>query len=406
MSSSHIQGLEVEQRLSTEQVLELRQTLSQKLSIELLRIFDSSVSNPADLLFKVLQQLVGSVNDQFLQEGLVDLTKSSHFQSQLLDDFTLLALPTNSRLKEVALNFLFNCYNGRFPNLDSSNSNAIFHLEVSKGKYTTAMNMSMLDSEKNIEALQDLLRTSTGTDSTFEELREKNSALTIRKQYSDTVKKITLYLQLLCQMNGQMLVSFFRDLVVIQRLNLIFADKIQSRFVRQFRVSRKSETVEVNILNTIAEFVFVGMGIISFDLFSHMAFKQDGQYSKDIEQALADAGLNIDMILSHYNLQDSGMVFFHRWALNGHKLSRITDGLIYDFVCKTVRKDKIQLLATLEFDDMIDEIKDLKSEKLNPEEFDVQLRELFVGYFTKTEFVDLIKNLIKTRWYKHLAIFM
>lgn len=402
------QGMEISLDLSPSQILDLKLSLSQKLSIEMLDLLDSSADNPEATLEVVLQQICEAIDNEEIQKCFEAVFSLELLRTILIKDHLQLSVISDKAIYDLVLNFFIAMYKDGFPDL-SEHKQGILHQKVSSGVMLKTFLNSKEKNESELEVLKDHLRSQRDSTGTLNAFNELSTAIKIVDQYTDQVENMYRIIFHACQVNDQILISFFRDLVMVKQLNLIFADKIQKRFVKRFRRVKKFDdrkSLANEMLNTIAEYVLVGMGIISPKLFSLRSFQQDPQHHRDFDERLRGSGLTARQLLHHYNLQTTGTVFFHRWHVLGHKPTRITDNLIRLFITKTIRQSADDLFDALEFESLIEDIKNLKRDKLKPAELDVEIRDLLVKAFTEYEFVSLVKEKIKNDWYKHLVIFI
>ncbi|MFW0862260.1 MAG: hypothetical protein ACKKL6_01615 [Candidatus Komeilibacteria bacterium] len=398
---------EIKQELSPEQALELKLSLSQELSLDMIELLDESDDNPEATLDIVLQQVCKAIDSEELREAFQTVFGLNLLREILIKDHLELSVYSESSIRSTVVNFFAKMYKDGFPDLSSSGNK--LHDKVPEGLVIKVFSQGREQSERDLNFLKETLKSQTDYRGTMEAFNELSNAIKIFDQYSVQVDNMCNIILHACQVHNQILISFFRDLVMIKQLNFLFAEKIQKRFVKKFRQIRRFDSTDSlanHMLNTISEYVLVGMGIVSPKLFSLRVFQQDPQYLKDIDEKLEKSGLTAKQLLQHYNLQTTGTVFFHRWHVLGHKLTRITDNLIRLFMTKTVRQCADELLTALDFESLIEEIKDLQGQKLKPTDLDVGIRELLVKSFTKKSFLRLIKGKIKTDWYRHLVIFL
>jgi len=374
----------------------------------MLELLDESDDNPEATLDIVLQQVCKAIDDEELRGVFQTVLGLNLLREILITDHLELSVYSECSIRSTVVNFFAKMYEGGFPDLSSTTAGRL-HDKVPAGLIVKVFNQDREQSERDLNFLKETLKSQNDYRGTMEAFNELSAAIKIFDQYSVQVNNMCNIILHACQVHDQILISFFRDLVMIKQLNFLFAEKIQQRFVKRFSQIRgfdSTDSLANHMLNTISEYVLVGMGIVSPKLFSLRVFQQDPQYLRDIDEKLEKSGLTARQLLQHYNLQATGTVFFHRWHVIGHRLTRITDNLIHVFITKTVRQSSDELFAALNFESLVEEVKDLKRQKLKPDDLDVGIRELLVKALTKKSFLKLVKAKIKTDWYRHLVIFL
>ena len=414
--------LELQSQQKMELRTELHEELIQQMQTQLEVLLDAGYDNPNDLFDKNIETVIDAIPDAQLKEVAQAQFKDLRLRLALLDysaDFCRFSTKT---VVNFTNNFIFDINNGVFPgiNKDEKGNEVVDWLRPLKPKRDTYQRALVKPEavEQEIQDLNNLVRQQgTVKPGTMAYINELTEALRIKELYGPVINNATYVLGRVLtqrdQKNRPVLLDFLQELTVLKKLNFIFSERIQKRFVKKFfRINKnsKQEGFKHDFLNTIGEYVMVGMGVVEPDLFSRQQADLNDEYYLQAKDSLGKLGVDLDKLLDYYDLQGSGTIFWNRWAVKGQKLGFITDELVRDFITQTVRADGEEILTAVDFDNFFAHAKLLitegqKKSKEERESLSNEIAELLVKTLDKTEVNKTLIELIKNKWYNKLDIF-
>lgn len=414
--------LELQSQQKMELRTELHEELIQQMQTQLEVLLDAGYDNPNDLFDKNIETVIDAIPDAQLKEVAQAQFKDLRLRLALLDysaDFCRFSTKT---VVNFTNNFIFDINNGVFPgiNKDEKGNEVVDWLRPLKPKRDTYQRALVKPEavEQEIQELNNLVRQQgTVKPGTMAYINELTEALRIKELYGPVINNATYVLGRVLtqrdQKNRPVLLDFLQELTVLKKLNFIFSERIQKRFVKKFfRINKnsKQEGFKHDFLNTIGEYVMVGMGVVEPDLFSRQQADLNDEYYLQAKDSLGKLGVDLDKLLDYYDLQGSGTIFWNRWAVKGQKLGFITDELVRDFITQTVRADGEEILTAVDFDNFFAHAKLLitegqKKSKEERESLSNEIAELLVKTLDKTEVNKTLIELIKNKWYNKLDIF-
>jgi len=189
----------------------------------------------------------------------------------------------------------------------------------------------------------------------------------------------------------------------MDHLRFFLSERMSQRFCNSFRYahSHSSETLRKAFLNTIGEFVLVGLRILSPSLFSLNKFEPDPKWFNKVTSELKELGLPASQL--RHLLPESGVVFFNRWRVLGKPLSQVTDQKILQFIIQTVRADQEPLMPF--YRQIKREAAEITSEKGFWNDQCVALTQVFADLVSDEGFQEVLQKLITEKWYHKLEIF-
>src|SRR3989338_6742321 len=109
------QKARMEQKISLSEQLVLRQSLIHEMGYHVVNIRDGGPDAPDKLFQSVLDEILNSIEDETLRNGLKAVFADETFRKKVLDSVELLAVPTKTRTQEVVLRYLYDMHHGEFP---------------------------------------------------------------------------------------------------------------------------------------------------------------------------------------------------------------------------------------------------------------------------------------------------
>jgi hypothetical protein len=407
-------GMGMSQHLSLSQDLEmtLDQRISQKmglvqsLSLTMNQIFHESDAAPENYYDTLIRFLATRINNPGLKQGFLEFLTNPFVGTRLINSreerLADLLEPNLNTLKEVAVDAMFQMTKGEFGQ-DPSHRIQLDAVTMRQAFFDPAY----LESE--IKKQTDLLRDVASGGALMEEIRVKQDALRLADALGPMVTNITTLLGLGFDIKdaqgNSYLGAFFRDMLIVEKLQYIVADRTMARFAARFLpISKKSDPKEhyPAFINVIFEFMMTSIGVISPKLFNLQHAKDEVDIA-----VLANSDEELRQIYSHYNLSRKEVFFWNRWAVVGVRPSRITDNMIRGLLRVFQVEEGPRLIEISGFDEVFNDIMDIKEELSNDyitkEEAQENMHSLVVHVLTGQELTKEIAGLLKERWYQLLV---
>lgn len=414
----------LEQNISMQQRLEIRQQLAQRMGDDISSLRSDAGGDDEVFLDDILKELLENIQNAEVKEALLELFNDENLRRKLLERVELLAIPSDKRIGDFALDYFYESFDGAFmfEPQDKKGVQKIGNVyKIVRHHFDLAYkNPEKLDYE--IDKLEEIVKRGresgviADTQRTIEEIRNMREAKLVMAAARESIDILKDAVKLSLLKNGKngeqsILANFLRDTAILRRLDFVISERIQKRFISRFSKTLKGVPVnyEDAFLNTVGEYSLASIGIIDPEVFRLQRAEIDPFLYRDVKATLDEMGLSYDELAKHYNLKGSGTIFWNRWAIKGQKPSSITDDKIREFLTQTVRKDKEKILKGANYVDFFEEIKGVlkrtsgKSEYANREN---ELRELLVNKFEDKNFRNILLDLIKNNWYSKLDIFM
>ncbi|MFH1668017.1 MAG: hypothetical protein ABH884_03290 [Candidatus Komeilibacteria bacterium] len=367
-----------------------------------MQLFESG-GDPEGAYNQVINKIVSSIQDKILKQSIGGLLNMSSMRTNLMRiKPTKLFNLTDDVIQETIISTVNDCYPDGWPNPLGS-------LLPLKTNYKMLLKAFQIPEtfEREKEVLIDQMRVGKTGTGALEELNKMNAALEIVTTYQKQINNLTRLLKFALTITNQgqpLLLSFLKELAILQRLNYNFSQHIQTRFVKRFSQGIRNtakQTQQTMILNTLGELVLVSMGIISPKLFSTKCFQQDPDYFLAMRSDLNDIHVDIDWLLHHYQLNSRGTIFFCRWHTLNQPATRITDQLIRNFITQTIRAKQDEILTTMNFDKFVTDAKEI-CQQCNNRELMNKLSELFIDHISTEDFQNMLVDNIK-KWHTELC---
>ncbi|TSC80560.1 MAG: hypothetical protein G01um101425_214 [Candidatus Peregrinibacteria bacterium Gr01-1014_25] len=418
MGMSMGQRLEQRQVLTTAQRMELRMELAQRMGLSMRQLLEDGPCATDEQYEQMVETLAQTASQQGKTEHIDTLRQgllNPSIREQLLANRTAVSLPSQQIYQRVAALALFAACEG---NVEVEAENGGTHtLRTTQGKYLQAWeNPAKL--EKDMRENIDLLNAMKGQDSQgiVQEIGENRAALDIHSVLDPHVRIITKILSLASSIGdgtSRPFQEYFRDVVVLEKLLPIISERMQARFASGYMKMSRRDSAEmhaVQLLNTIGEYVLVSMGIVAPELFILKRGTVNEIAVADLREAAMDQQRDIDALLQKHRFQTQGVFFGNRWHVQGKRLSGRTDESVRSFITDTIRDQREEVLAAVDFPQFLDEARGIVgavgSRIEDRKDADHELRLLL----TRTLESDAVKTVllkhIRGAWYGKLHKFM
>jgi hypothetical protein len=254
----------------------------------------------------------------------------------------------------------------------------------------------------------------------LQEHTEMQNAQTLRQAFAPYANQLLQALKMAyIAKEGEgdyILMNFFRDLVVLERLLFLESDRIQKRFSSRFSsvtARTKKEECETAMLNVIGEYTLVSVGIVAPEVFNLKHASLDAEAVEAAHKDLkAEGGIDLKKTLQHYKLKTGGQLFWHRYAVEGMHAGANTDAAVSAFITETLRQNRDALLSAVDYATLFARVQEINADpegESDEEQGLAQLellRQALVSHLRRPEFRNVILNLTKKDWFRHLAHFM
>ncbi len=402
---------------------ELRQEMRMRLAAQMrdsMRAIlpDGTGDDPQELYDIMLATVIGQIAESEIQNAArVILGGNDGIKQLLLSKPVLTETKQPHALRLATLESLYDRTSG-IEVLNEVNGKEVPEtIKTTKG----AMRAALENPEKLAGDAETLMNINVTGDinSRMEQVREMTNALAITRMfgpYLQNIEQVVAFVQRIPDSQGQLLFrEFFRDMIVLDKLTYFVSEKIQNRFAKRFMHIGKTETnqkLAIPFLNSVGEFLLVSMGVIQPELMVLKKGNVDDEQYNECKRMMEESGIDLDALMRHYNLKTKGSFWFHRWAVKGQRSSAVTDEQVLSFITTEIRACGPELLQTLNFDELVDEVRNLQAEyaassaKEDRADFEQKLRELLVKHLTSKEAEGRLVQLIKNRLFPAFIRFM
>lgn len=185
---------------------------------------------------------------------------------------------------------------------------------------------------------------------------------------------------------------------VYKTVKFTMSERVVRRFTTGLLRTRPSSqrrdcAYDTSFLNMIGEFMLVSMGVISKDVFTLRKFT----ISKELSEVVPH--FHLKSVLDRAGLKSSGSVYFNRFDVMGRPPTADMDSKIRDFITRTLRVHKADILQESDFSQFVEDIKDWYAEQTPSQRKDKDtLREYFASHILKTinneGFLTYLKDLL------------
>jgi len=414
------------QKMSMEQHLGLR-------IHELEGIFFESVGDPKDILRDVVRYAAQAIPGGELRDLVVQICTDDIFLNKLLqfDDKAEMLL-NKSIAEKFVISYIWHGYEGKFEieedgkvriievdiiDLEKAYFDKDYSLiiaeqecgcnklydDVNKMRQYLNVNRESLSKEK-VAKLNDEIELNA---SLLLELKKEffahSRALKIAGNLRDSIESVSQILQYIISLNKdgiRPVKSFLEDYNLIQGYRFFVSDRMERRFAHRFsQITKRSKAVDFEsaFLNSIGEYLLVGIGVIDSEIF------QLGKLDVDLLVGRAGAiGSEIKKKMGRVNLSSTGVIFFNRWKTLNRKPSILTDKLVRDFLTKRLREDREELLAIFGYEDFFENLKvnlfDYNGKRLSQEEIILLVSQGFNNLLDNTDHKPTLVRLARTSW--------
>ena len=214
-----------------------------------------------------------------------------------------------------------------------------------------------------------------------------------------------------------MLRHFFRDLTVLRRCRPVLSERIQNRYLdRAIQITPRTtpEDFENALLNTIAEYVLASLGVVDPNLFElsggHFSHQDQAELAADLQRTGIITG-DIRNLFAEYKRRPEKTLFWNRWKTLHKQPSTATDLKVRDFITRTVRAQREEILAAIGYHDtFFREAQTIattkgKSKTETREILKDELRTQLIEAMTHSDLLATLLRLARDEWYAELDVF-
>jgi len=412
------QGLYLSQTLRQDHSLLLgqRMALCQKMVDTLEAIRSKGGSSPGEVTKKVIRQLLDSVTQPTLREGLEGILSVESLQQKLINNAASFALPTRAHLHRFSIEYIHerSTDKGVYSYARGAGGEVLANQPKTSAAFLIEAFEDPAKFEVRLAAHQEMLTGMARSSSrhvSFDELHELQDARMVIEHVRPSVDALSqAFMFLLSKKDEQgqsILKNFLTDVAVLEKLDCFASERLQKRFVHRFkrvRMHSDADTFEEAMLNTIGEYTLVSMGIIAPEIFVLSRGEIPVEMFKEIGSDLAKEGIDLKKLLGSYRLRSEGTFFFNRYHTIGRRPCAITDDLIRTFITRTVREDRKAVLEAVKFEDEFLPKVAKVVEGSDHEDLEESLRESLIELFNDEEFQMKFLALLRG-WYKYFDMF-
>lgn len=418
-------NVELQPMITQEARVETKQSLDLKMSQDILDMGNQIYGKREDNLKSVIGNVIEKIPNEQIRKGMALMFNEENLIKEMVNNRSNLVLPTNKSILRTIGDYVYNTNEEDFKSASSENSDDKENTNeeeskrpfLAKADFDDALLKAEWVREENARLLN--IYNSRKDDPAYknipQKILEKEKALNFiesNKGQIETMENALTYLLTFKNESGLPVVhDFIKEMAVLDKLNPVLSERIQKRFSARFsniREKTKIDDYKIAFLNTIGEYTLAIMGIISPDLFDLKKGYLDREDYEDLSKEMGNIGIDLKKMFSYYSLNGPGTIFVNRWKTIDIKPDRITDEKIRDFITKTVRADKDEILTGLKFEDFFEEIKSIVLSPETTEERQnmlIDLRRILQDKLSKKETKNFLVNLIKEKWYSKLDIF-
>lgn len=396
--------------LAQRSTLNIELALSQSLALAVSKSRPpGSPGNPGDILAKILHKIADVVANKQLQSAVQGLAGNKSFVDGLLSHREDLAVLRSGRLEQFAADHIYttSTQDGKFIHATDGAGKPLLDPPKTTGILFRRALLEPEGLEHEMRAFQEMMQSSAAERVTsLTEHSEMITAQNVAKQIRPFFENFCALLELVFakKAEGEVTVAqFLREAVILDQLDLVMSERLIKRFVRRFkRVGAKAQAgqYEEAMLNTIAEYTLISMGVISPDIFTLQRGEVDTEALDAAETKLSEVGIDLNSVLAHYDLKRSGNIFWYRYATTKMTPGRASEHLVRGFITDTVRKDRDVILAALGYEEVFEQIRLAKAES-NLEDFPEVITEGLTELLGGEKFQKAHLALLR-KWYPRL----
>jgi hypothetical protein len=367
--------------------LSLGLTQSHELSLSILQGYTASLSmsrsgspfDPKGVIQAILKLIAQRISNPQLRQAAEAFIQHPDLGRLVVDSREKLAVAKKDRITEFGVDFVFmTCSdNGEFIHARDENGKPFLNPPKTTGVNFSKAYFTPETFRKKIEKELASLQALGSTVGSVDEYTGMVAAQTIVEHIRKNIDLICIIIELLFEQrsetNTRVLEEYLRGLVIQENLDLILSERMLKRFVTRFkRACKKAKAYEYEpaLLNTIAEFTLISMGIILPELFELGTIDTETEWYQSAKDGLRKIGVPINTLLERFNLKGSGdVIWFNRYATAKVKSTPKTEAAVRDFITETVRANSKEVLTAVDFPTLFARIKEHKASSDDPDDF-------------------------------------
>jgi hypothetical protein len=343
-----------------------------------------------------------------LRTAISGLIANPQFSEELLRLRKELAVATESRVKHFGVNFMYTSSTnneGKFVHARDSENKVVLDPPITRAVHFNKAYFSPEGFGAEVEEYRKTIQTLRENVKSVAEYSEMKAALDIVSLLRPQMDLLCLLIELIFRVTAEdrrLLQSFLRDYVILENLDLVFSERLLKRFVSRFERAGSravARDYEEMILNTVAEFTLLSMGIISPKIFELRRVPQESTQFELADEKLREIGVDLFQVLKQYNIEGrASFIWFNRYATAKVRSTGTTEQIVRTFITKVVREDRKSILSALKYEEFFKDVRDIRQSHRGFDDFAEAACEKLAEVLSGEEFQKALGRLLHT-WY-------
>ncbi len=391
----------VEQTLTKQQRLELRLEQVQTVALRLSAFF-KEVDPPETFIAEAVAEALACLGNPAQLSGLAD---DAALHAAIADESRKLCMPDDAALYQLAASYAFRLQTG-----ESVRGTFSYDAEEGGHRSDEVRFQDFLKALAEPDAQRAELDRLTGLlelqqkdyGGLLEDRRWIEGAVTAADQLREPVAALAQMLRILFAARRPdaavpVLVLACRRIEAVRAFAPTFSSRFLARFVERFRhCGGRTELLKTSFLNTIGEYVLLGMGVLSPTIFQLYRWKMSPESVAELEKLAQRLGTTLDGLLSAAGRTQ--YLYCNRWALAGKRHDARTDDAVLRFITGMVRRERDRIFACFSFENFLEELQGTKDP--------TERTEALVAVLTDAAFEETLLACATETWYPALQEFL
>ena len=368
-----------------------------------------SPGNPEEILRRILANIADSICNPKLKTAVTALISEKALLKAFLSHKESLAVLRAGRIEDFAAGHIYSMstQDGKFVHMTDAEGHLLPEPPKTSRTFFTEALLAPEVFVKKVTENEEMIRAVTKNvgDAAIEEHSEMVAATRVAEQVRPLFENFTALLQLIFakKAEGEVTVAqFLRDATILEKLDLIMSERLIGRFLKRFRrigPNAQAAYFEEAMLNTVAEYTLISMGVISPEIFALQRGHVASEAYEAAGEELEKVGISLTSVLEHYNLKASGSLFWYRYSTTKVIPSNRSEQAVRGFITDTVRKDRVEILKAINYERLFVSLKEAKVS--SPEEFSDSATEALTAELGSDVFQGKYLALLR-KWYPKL----
>lgn len=396
-------------RQSLSQGMSFTLEVSQQLCEALSAITSGGPGDPKIRISSIIEQILASITSVQLRTAVTEFVRSCNdLDKALVDSRELLAVASPDRVKQFIVEHIFrsNTENGRFIHAKQDGIATTDDLPKTRVDHFLKAYFEPKKFKVATEVYHQMLQGSRGNVYSVDEYSEMVVATNMVTEIRSLLDTACLVMQYIFQVKSTdgspILQSYLRDLVILENLRFLLSERLLKRYVNRFKklpASARHQDYEEMILNTIAEFTLLSMGIISPNIFELKRVPRDTEQYQGVVESLKKIGVDLDSLMKRYRLSTTvDIIWFSRYSTAKVRSCATSETVVRTFITDTVRADRVALLEAVEYEHLFGRIKESKQDNTDDETFAEDIVAMLNESLSAQKFQDTLIALLR-KWY-------